>query len=475
MPRISKSKSDLSVLQDIALKEIEHVEKEILSAIFFYYQEAKEIVDIDSVSSEFFITLPAQKIFEALKKSKRIKHDTGESYELVDVSTTIKTICKNIQELADTENFFGQLTDSFQFYTLKENWSRMKAFNIKKRINQLAKEIMETPMNYQLIDNQVIKWRNTIDQISLLWSVSRSKTMDEAVEDWEDYIKKMALEDKTNYLKTRYSDLDKKLKSLAPGQLIVIASRPGVGKTTFALNLLHQNLPYLNKTNNPDAWGMGMFSLEMTNISLVGKMISICSFHPFSTIEKVMDGKPIEEWEQVLIDGAKTQLSNTNIFLCDDSNLTLGSLVSNIKKWVNTHNLKVVIIDYLQLITLPMEEEKKHSALYQYQKIGMISRTLKLLSLELNICIITLAQLNRKIEERVGKDKSPLLSDLRESGSIEQDADVVLFLYEDDKKDNPHQTSTYLKIGKNRNGATGTVEFCFDKERGIYKCLGEVD
>lgn len=329
-------------------------------------------------------------------------------------------------------------------------------------------------MNYQLIDDQVINWQNKMNAISLSLGITKLKTMDEVIDEWIKYIEKSLQESKIEFLKTRYEELDKKIKNLSPGQLIILASRPGIGKTTFALNLLHRNLKYLNKTNVENPWGMGMFSLEMTNMSLVEKMIAICSFCPLSTIEKLKDGKGIEEWEQTLIDGAKAQLTNTNIFLCDDSNITLGSLISNIRKAVANNNLKVVIIDYLQLINMPEDESKRYSTTYQYQKIGMISRTLKLLALELNICIIALAQLNRKIEERVTKDKSPLLSDLRESGSLEQDADIVMFLYEEEIKKGSGEKSTLLKIGKNRNGAAGTIEFFFDKEKGIYKCIGEV-
>lgn len=471
MVRTTKSKLDSPIFQEIALKEINEVENKILSSIYFYYEEIKETIDIESTPIDFFITPIARKLFEVLQKSKRNK-EIG--YELVEVIATLKTLCKDATELEECERYLSNLSKEFQYYTIKDNWNRLKAYSIKAKVNAIAKEIMDTPMNYQLIDDQVINWQNKMNSISLSLGITKLKTMDEIIDEWIKYIEKSLQESKIEFLKTRYDELDKKIKNLSPGQLIILASRPGIGKTTFALNLLHRNLKYLNKTNVENPWGMGMFSLEMTNMSLVEKMIAICSFCPLSTIEKLKDGKGIEEWEQTLIDGARAQLTNTNIFLCDDSNITLGSLISNIRKAVANNNLKVVIIDYLQLINMPEDESKRYSTTYQYQKIGMISRTLKLLALELNICIIALAQLNRKIEERVTKDKSPLLSDLRESGSLEQDADIVMFLYEEEIKKGSGEKSTLLKIGKNRNGATGTIEFFFDKEKGIYKCIGEV-
>lgn len=466
MPKVSSK-----ALNEIAIREIAQVETEILSAIFFYYDKIIDLVDVDGISPDFFITTPGKKVFEALQKSKRNK-ELG--YELVEIVATLKTLCKTTKELEEAEERLCSLSDHFQYYSIKDNWTRLKGYNLKTHMNVLAREIMDTPMNFQLIDDQVIQWRNKIDKINLLWSTTNLKSMDEVLKEWDNHVKHSLEEDRSTFLKTRYDALDKKIKDLGPGQLILIASRPGIGKTTFALNLLHQNLPYLKKKENEKVWGMGMFSLEMTNISLAGKMISICSGHPMSVIEKVMDGRHIEEWEQALINGAKAQLESTNIFLCDDSHITLGVLVSNIRRQVTTNNLKVVIIDYLQLINFPLDEEKRHSAVYQYQKIGIISRTLKLLALELNICIVALAQLNRKIEERITKDKSPLLSDLRESGSLEQDSDIVMFLYEEEKEEGSQQKSTLLKIGKNRNGPTGTIEFSFDKNRGTYKCLGEV-
>lgn len=471
MIKTTKSKLNSPIFQEIALKEINEVENKILSSIYFYYDEIKETVDIESTPIDFFITPIARKLFEVLQKSKRSK-ELG--YELVEVIATLKTLCKDVTELEECERYLSNLSKEFQYYTIKDNWNRLKAYSIKAKVNAIAKEIMDTPMNYQLIDDQIINWQNKINLISLSLGIAKLKTMDEVLDDWVKYIEKSLQESKIEFLKTRYEELDKKIKNLSPGQLIILASRPGMGKTTFALNLLHRNLKYLNKTKIENPWGMGMFSLEMTNMSLIEKMIAICSFCPLSTIEKIKDGKSIEEWEQTLINGAKAQLTNTNIFLCDDSNITLGSLISNIRKTVANNNLKVVIIDYLQLINMPEDESKRYSTTYQYQKIGMISRALKLLALELNICIIALAQLNRKVEERVTKDKSPLLSDLRESGSLEQDADIVMFLYEEELRKGSGEKSTLLKIGKNRNGATGTIEFFFDKEKGIYKCLEEV-
>lgn len=452
------------------VNEIIEIEKHILSAIFFYYKEVEGLVELKGNSVNAFITKPGKKIFEALQKSKYYE-ETG--FDLISVISNLKIICTNNKELEVCKNYLSKLSKNFHYYTIREKWDYLRAYNKKLKMDELAQEILNTEVNHQLINDQVIKWRNKIDEIDLLWSPSKLQTMDDVLKDWDNYVKNASIEGSIEHLKTGYSDLDNKIKHLAPGQLIVIASRPGIGKTTFALNLLNNNLKYLRKKEDENAWGMGMFSLEMTNISLIGKMLSISSYHPFSVIENLLAGKPLEDWEVDLLNNARKQLANTNVFLCDDASITLGSLISSVKRWVINNNLKVVIIDYLQIVNLPLENEQKWSSLQQYQKVGMISRALKLLAMELNICIITLAQLNRKMEERTGIDKSPILSDLRESGSIEQDADIVMFLYEE-KNEEEKRTSTFLKIAKNRQGPTGTIEFTFDKCRGLYKCIGEV-
>lgn len=451
--------------------EIVTIEKRVLSAIFFYYKEIEGLIEIEGNLNNIFITKPGRRIFEALQKSKYYE-DKG--FDLINVISNLKIVCDTTKELETCKTYLSKLSKNFTYYTIKENWDCLKAYNKKIKIDELAQEILSTEINHQLIDDQLIKWKNKLNEIDLLWTPSKLKTMDDVLKDWDEHVKNASIEGTPEYLKTGFTELDGKIKNLSPGQLIVIASRPGIGKTTFALNLLNNNLKYVNKAENKDTWGMGIFSLEMTNISLIGKMLSLGSYHPFSIIENLLTGKPLEDWEVDLLNNARKKLSNTNVFLCDDASITLGSLISSVKRWVINNNLKVIIIDYLQIINLPTDKDQKWNSLQQYQKVGMISRALKLLAMELNICIITLAQLNRKMEERTGIDKSPILSDLRESGSIEQDADVVMFLYEEAMEEE-NKTLTMLKIAKNRNGATGTIKFDFDKCRGLYKCLGEVN
>lgn len=321
-----------------------------------------------------------------------------------------------------------------------------------------------------------------MDSIALLFEGVDPSTIDQAWSEWDKLLSDSVSFGNTNFLKTRYEDVDRKIKALGPGQLIVIASRPGIGKTTFALNLICNNLDYVDKKRNPEAWAIGVFSLEMTTTSLLGKMLAITSSCPLSTIQKLMDGEAIESWELDLINRSKERMTNLNVLFCDDSNISFGKIASNLKSWVNEYKLKLVIIDYLQLINC-LSDGRLNDNMQQYQKIGMISRNLKVLAMELKICILSLAQLNRKVEERRGPEKSPILSDLRESGSIEQDADVVMFLYEApksededadvDASDGKKQMATMLKIAKNRNGPVGTIEFFFDKSRGIYKAIGE--
>lgn len=282
-------------------------------------------------------------------------------------------------------------------------------------------------------------------------------------------------------MKTGFQAVDGKIKYLSGGQLIILASRPGIGKTTFAINVIHKN--FVNIKKSPDGnkqKSIGIFSLEMTTNSLVSKLLAIDSNVELSQLQKLSDGEAIAPIDKKLISASKEKLKDLNLLFCDEANLTVGKMSSIIRTWAKIYDLKLVIVDYLQLVNIP--ESKKYENPNQYQKIGLISRTLKILAMELNICIFALAQLNRKSEERRGFDKSPILSDLRESGSIEQDADVVMFLYEEKESINQQDDAdeelevkdsfvTMLKIAKNRHGPIGKIKFLFEKNFGVYKTI----
>lgn len=243
-------------------------------------------------------------------------------------------------------------------------------------------------------------------------------------------------------ISTGFVDLDFKTAGLHNTDLILIAARPAMGKTALALNLA-QNVAVHSKVP------VAVFSLEMSKEQLVNRMLSS---------EAMVDGSRMKtgqlednDWQKVA--KALGPLSEAPIFIDDTPGVTITEIRAKCRRLKLEHNLGLVIIDYLQL----MQGSKSKSENRQ-QEISEISRSLKMLAKEINVPVITLSQLSRAPETRT--DHRPILSDLRESGAIEQDADIVMFLYRDDyyNPETDKKNIAELIIAKHRNGSTGTVE-----------------
>ena len=251
-----------------------------------------------------------------------------------------------------------------------------------------------------------------------------------------------------NKVNSWYTQIDEMLTGFKPGELIILAARPSMWKTAFALNLLTHIALEQKKS-------VAMMSLEMSVESIVDRIMSEVSWVPMYKISKWnLDNADFAQmWE------AMEKLSSANIFLDDKAWITVPILKSKLRKLkIEKKQLDLVIIDYLQLM---------HSTVFQnnrVQEISEISRWLKELAKELQVPILALSQLSRAVESRV--DKKPQLSDLRESGSIEQDADAVLMLHREEyyDPDTDRKWATDVCIRKNRNGAVWEVELHFEKE-----------
>ncbi len=241
---------------------------------------------------------------------------------------------------------------------------------------------------------------------------------------------------------TGFADLDFKTSGLHNSDLILVAARPAMGKTAFALNLaqnaaVHSGVP------------VALFSLEMSKEQLVNRML--CS-EAMVDSNRMKTGKLEDnDWQKVA--KALGPLSEAPIFIDDTPGVSITEIRAKCRRLKLEHNLGLVVIDYLQL----MQGSKSKSESRQ-QEISEISRSLKILAKEINVPVITLSQLSRAPEART--DHRPILSDLRESGAIEQDADIVMFLYRDDyyNPDTEKKNIAELIIAKHRNGSTGTVE-----------------
>ena len=243
---------------------------------------------------------------------------------------------------------------------------------------------------------------------------------------------------------TGFIDLDYRTAGMQPSDLILLAARPSMGKTAFELNMAQYMAFKKNLT-------VALFSLEMSKEQLVNRMFSLESN---VDAQKLRTGQlNDQEWER-LIESAGT-IGKSKLIIDDTPGITISELRSKCRKYKLEYDLSIIMIDYLQLMSGSGRSESRQ------QEISEISRSLKALARELNVPVVALSQLSRAVEQR--PDHRPMLSDLRESGAIEQDADVVMFLYRDDyyNHDTDKKGISEVIIAKQRNGPIGTVELAW--------------
>lgn len=237
------------------------------------------------------------------------------------------------------------------------------------------------------------------------------------------------------------------MSGFQPSDLILVAARPSMGKTAFVLNIA-QYMAFRKDVT------VAIFSLEMSKEQLVNRLLSL---------ESKVDSQNIrtgnledEEWAK-LIEGANI-IGSSNMIIDDTPGISISELRSKCRKYKLEHNLGIIFIDYLQLMTGSGKRSESRQ-----QEISDISRSLKALARELNVPVVALSQLSRAVEQR--PDHRPMLSDLRESGAIEQDADVVMFIYRDDyyNKDSENKNIAEIIIAKQRNGPIGTINLVWSR------------
>lgn len=266
-----------------------------------------------------------------------------------------------------------------------------------------------------------------------------------------DRLRKLSGEDREKYLgiPTGYRYLDRKLGRMGKSDLIILAARPGMGKSSFALNIAtnvagSQKIP------------VAVFSLEMSKQQLSDRLIS--SYGGVSS-QQLRNGT-VEDWDSIMF--AINRISSMPIYLDDTANVTVGDIKAKVRRLNQNpekQNVGLIVIDYIQLMKSARRNDNR------VQEMSEITRELKIMAKELDVPIVALSQLSRSAEKQAGKDARPQLSDLRDSGSIEQDADAVLFLYREayyDKSENADQTSAECIVAKNRHGETGTIELVWD-------------
>lgn len=371
-------------------------------------------------------------------------------------------------QLQDTEEIemIGGVTYLVQLRSAVSTTANVEHYINRVREMFLRREAIETALELlrQAAEEQDVKGFVAIAEKAITklsdqsTPVSEFKTMKKTLmEVWDESEKRYNNRENSQGvtgIASGFTDLDKMTAGFQRSDLIILAARPSVGKTAFALNVAQQVGVKTDET-------VAVFSLEMSAAQLTQRMI--CT-EGIIEADKMKSGFfEGSDWEKMTM--AIGLLSNANILIDDTPSITVHEIRSKCRKLQKEQGLGLILIDYLQLIqgrSIGKGGENRQ------QEVSEISRTLKQLARELNVPVIALSQLSRSVEQR--KDKRPMMSDLRESGSIEQDADIVAFLYRDDyyEKESEKKNIVEVIIAKHRNGPLGTVELAFMKQFGKF-------
>jgi len=328
-----------------------------------------------------------------------------------------------------------------------------------RRLIDSAEKILELGYNeHEDLDITYDKAERLVFNLASVSKKNYRPIRDELTEAWERFDKLRELDTGIRGVPSGFKELDNKLSGFQKSDLIILAARPSVGKTSLALDIarhvaVDKNIP------------VAIFSLEMSSQQLVDRMLAAQSG---VDSWKLRTGRINTDEEFSLLRDAMDTLSKAPIFIDDESSNNITKMKSVARKIKAESNLGLIIVDYLQLMVPRRESDS------MVQMVTEISRSLKGLARELEVPVIALSQLSRAVEQRGGK---PRLSDLRDSGSIEQDADVVMFIHREDKnvEDSPRKNIAEILIEKHRNGPTGTVELFFDEQRVCFTTLDKND
>jgi len=405
------------------------------------------------LASEQFYNPGRRTLFEAILKL----HDDGHPVDIIALTTYLRDRSKldevgGAAEIADILSF-APAAAHFDFYAEVVRDKFVLREVIRAGSENIAKAYGEVPSVADLLDGyerDVLAIRERIEGNDGLKSM-RDHLM-EAIHEIEEIFQNKGA---TTGLSTGFSDYDEKTNGLHGGEMTIIAARPSMGKTSFVMNIV-EHVAVQEKVP------VAVFSLEMSSQSLVQRLLCSQAGVPMS---KIRSGMLSEKRDFPKIQRAASRLADSQIYIDDTPSLTIMAMRAKARRLKKQFNIGLIAVDYLQL----MRSESKRAADNRQQEVAEISAGLKAISKELNVPILVLAQLNRSPETRAGSNR-PRLSDLRESGSIEQDADVVGLLMReeyyaesDEDREEVAGKSTYI-IAKQRNGATGDVPLTFRKE-----------
>jgi len=435
-----------------------NIERAVLSSILFNPEELEDILGVLK-SKDFY--LPAhQKIFDVMIKLHNDNMPIDEEFikrriNSKDVDDSILLEILSANPITNTLAYVREIKDG----------------SVKRELTTLATTIKKVSLEENVSANDALDVvQGELYKISTDSATSELKDMEEVTNETLLYIEKMKKLGNKHLIgeTTGFYDLDKRTTGFNAGDLIIIAARPAMGKTALVLNMALKNVEA--------GKGVILFSLEMPAEQLMLRMLSAKTSIPLQNLRKGdMDDN---QWSNLT--SAFDDLNTKKLFVDDGGSVNINQLRARVRKIAQNEDNKIsmVIIDYLQLMQGTGNKDR-------HQEVSDISRGLKMLAREMKIPIIALSQLNRGVESR--PDKRPMLSDLRESGAIEQDADIIMFVYRDDvykerdearkekeaKDKGEEYKSTFVNksveeaeiiIGKQRNGPIGTVKLDFQKQ-----------
>jgi len=445
-----------------------NIERSILSTIIF---EPTTFEDIAAVIKPDDFYLPFHKVlFETMLELERDQKPIDEEFLKKELEK---------KKRFDEDSFF-EILGSAPLSNISAYLDELKDKSIKRELIKLTTEIKDVAVEQDLPSEDVLDIvQKKLYEISLDATTKEFRDAPEMTKSTIEHI--LAMKEKGNTgvigVDTGFRELNFLTSGFTPGQLVIIAARPAMGKTAFTLNLAQKALD--------DGKGVAVFSLEMPAEELMIRMLSAKTSIPLQSLK--VGNMSDDEWERLTV--ATDQMSQTKFFVDDDGLVNINQLRSKLRKLKSQNpEIEMAVIDYLQLMSGTGSKDR-------HQEVSEISRGLKLLARELNIPIIALSQLNRGLEAR--NDKRPMLSDLRESGAIEQDADIILFVYRDDvyrireekekekkaKAEGKEYKSDFFEkpeedaeiiVGKNRNGPTGIANLVFQKAFTRFVNKGEV-
>lgn len=438
------------------------LEETVLGALMLDENALSNTIEI--LRSEFFYKIEHQLIFKAI-------HSLFEKSKQIDIMTVIQELSHSghLEEVGGAY-YVSQLTNKVVSAAHVEYHARILSEKYMQR--ELIRTSTETIKEAYDETNDVLDLldraeQNLMDINDKNFHSDYHKMEDVVAKAYEQIKNAQENDSSVAGVPTGFMELDRMTAGFHPGTLLILAARPAMGKTAFALSMARNMAVQFNMP-------IAFFSLEMTAVELVMRLISSEAEIPGDTLKK---GLKMPGWQEEQLKTKIEALKDAPLFIDDTPQLSIFELRAKCRRLHQRHKIKMIFIDYLQLMQAGGESSKNGN---REQEISMISRQLKSLSKELEVPVLALSQLSREVEKR-GGTKKPQLSDLRESGAIEQDADIVMFIYrpeyyditEDDKGSTLGMADIIL--AKHRSGATGECRLKFIKQFARFDNRDVVD